>query len=173
MKNTLYQIGFFAWAGLYISPLCRRHFVYRSLLSLNFDSTEFTVRCFVEKFFSDELNVGDKEIRKANTIYWGKRFMIPIRNSLWVYQILLDTNKVEWIIKINFFFRWYNIVEKLIIDLKIKGEKIRVFSIFGEKWVKLNFNKKKKKQNIFFNGTWNISLVTFFPLYRCFFFLFF
>lgn len=52
-----------------------------------------------------------------------------------------------------FFFRWYNIVEKLIIDLKIKGEKIRVFSIFGEKWVKLNFNKKKKKQNIFFNGT--------------------
>ena len=95
MKNTLYQIGFFAWAGLYISPLCRRHFVYRSLLSLNFDSTEFTVRCFVEKFFSDELNVGDKEIRKANTIYWGKRFMIPIRNSLWVYQILLDINKVE------------------------------------------------------------------------------
>lgn len=31
---------------------------------------------------------------------------------------------------------------------------MRVFSIFGEKWVKLNFNeKKKKKQNIFFNGT--------------------
>lgn len=30
---------------------------------------------------------------------------------------------------------------------------MRVFSIFGEKWVKLNFNEKKKKQNIFFNGT--------------------
>lgn len=82
MKNTLYQIGLFAWVRLYISPLCRRHFVYRSLLPLNFDSTEFIVRCFVEKFFCDELNVGDKEIRKANTIYWGKRFMIPIRNSL-------------------------------------------------------------------------------------------
>lgn len=48
-----------------------------------------------------------------------------------------------------FFFRWYNIVEKLIIDLKIKGEKIRVFSIFGEKWVKLNFNKKKRSKIYF------------------------
>lgn len=55
--------------------------------------------------------------------------------------------------KDKFFFLDGTISQKLIIDLKIKGEKIRVFSIFGEKWVKLNFNKKKKKQNIFFNGT--------------------
>lgn len=39
----------------------------------------------------------------------------------------------------------------------------------GLSWILI---KKKKKQNIFFNGTWNISLVIFFPLYRHFFFVF-
>lgn len=38
--------------------------------------------------------------------------------------------------------------EKLI-DLKTWRENESIFSIFGEKWVKLNFNKKKKTKYIF------------------------
>lgn len=58
-------------------------------------------------------------------------------------------HKQDWMNNKNkFFFRWYNIVEKLI-DLKTWRENESIFSIFGEKWVKLNFNKKKKTKYIF------------------------
>lgn len=45
---------------------------------------------------------------------------------------------------------------------------MRVFSIFGEKWVKLNFNEKKKKKTKYF-FQWYVKYLTpnfFFSLYR-------